>query len=86
MSYQKAMKWNKKHPKGIKQMYMGFDTSESGRPIRHSVAFMECYFEHQAECKAAKLKPPTMDEYYFNQSRYDRILQEATENHETPTN
>ena len=27
MSYEQAMKWHKKHPRGGKAQYMGFDTS-----------------------------------------------------------
>ena len=27
MSYKQAMKWHKKHPKGIPNLYMGFDAS-----------------------------------------------------------
>jgi len=27
MSYAKAMKWGRRNPKGIKQMYMGFNSS-----------------------------------------------------------
>ena len=78
MSYQKMMKWHRKHPKGIKQMYMGFDTSAPGGKIRHSMAFMDCYFEHQAECRAVKIKPPTMDEYYLNERHYNEILRQHT--------
>lgn len=32
MSYAQAMKWAKKHPKGIKQMYFGFAPSETPWP------------------------------------------------------
>ena len=74
------MRWNKKHRKGIKQMFMGFDTSGKNKPINHSVAFIDCYFEHQAECKAAKIKPPTINEYYFNERHYNQILRNNTVN------
>lgn len=80
MSYEKMMKWNRKHPKGIKQMYMGFDTSTPGGKIRHSSAFIDCYFEHREECKKVKIKPPTIDEYYFNERHYNEIIRNNTIN------
>jgi hypothetical protein len=32
MSYKQAMKWAKKHPKGIRHNYMGFDTGSGSWP------------------------------------------------------
>ena len=32
MSYAQAMKWHKKHPRGIRNLYMGFDASSSPLP------------------------------------------------------
>ncbi len=29
MSYAKAMKWHKKHPRGIRNLYLGFDTASA---------------------------------------------------------
>lgn len=32
MSYAQAMRWHRKHPKGIRNLYLGFDCSSSPPP------------------------------------------------------
>ena len=36
MSYEKAMRWHKKHPKGIKNLFMGFDSCSKKTPSMSS--------------------------------------------------
>lgn len=74
MSYAKAMKWNRKHPKGTRQPVL-MHTNSGFWP---SSAFLDHYFEYRAECKAAKIEPAQCEYYYRNGRECDNILREAT--------
>lgn len=79
MSYEKMMKWNKKHPKGIsyKKGWMGFDTSTPGS-FTPSMAFLdENYFPYRERCAKAGIEPASCKDYYYNSRKYDEILGQA---------
>jgi hypothetical protein len=65
MSYTKAMKWNKKHPKGTKQNNI-MHTDSGFWP---SLAFIEEYEEYEEECKKNNVTPLLMREYYKSKLR-----------------
>jgi hypothetical protein len=67
MSYEKAMKWNRKHPKGTKQPILmhtesGFTPSES---------FLVKYFNYRGIAENLGLTPIDCEQYY-NLSNTDR--------------
>ena len=45
MSYAQAMKWHKKHPRGGKAQYMGFDTSSA--PVIKTEAEMRLFHQNK---------------------------------------
>ncbi len=70
MSYEQAIKWNKKHPKGTRQSIIMH--TESG--FTPSNAFLTKYFKYRDNCKKAKIKPAECEEYYKNTEYYNRQL------------
>ncbi len=70
MSYEKAMKWNKKHPKGTKQVCI-MHTNSGFTP---SVAFLETYFEYREECMQKNIEPKSCEYYYNNQTECNNQL------------
>ena len=62
MSYQQAMKWHKKHPKGVRNNYMGFACSSSFWPSR---GYLEKdYDPYVKACQEAGIKPWTCEKHY----------------------
>jgi len=55
MSYKQAMKWHKKHPKGIRNLYFGFDCSTKPKP-KTIAEIIEFYPEYLAFHKKNKSK------------------------------
>ena len=65
MSYAKAMKWNKKHPKGTRQPVI-MHTNSGFTP---STAFLDEYFEYRAECEKEGRTPLECEDYYKTKLR-----------------
>ena len=66
MSYQKAMKWHKKHPKGTKQPML-FSTGSGFWP---SWSFLnDCFFPYLEQCKKEGIEPLECEAYYKLQLR-----------------
>lgn len=65
MSYEKMMKWNRKHRKGTKQPVI-MHTNSGFTP---SLAFLDDYFEYREECKQKGTEPLSCEEYYKSQLR-----------------
>jgi len=70
MSYQKAMKWNRKHPKGTRQPVL-MHTDSGFTP---SNAFLDKYFKYQAECEKIGIKPESCEYYYHNTRECNNLL------------
>ena len=67
MSYAQAMKWSKKHHKGILHNYMGFDSCRGFTP---AIAFLEeDYWPYVAQCKVEGKTPMGCEEYYKTKIR-----------------
>ncbi len=65
MSYKQAMKWHKKHPRGGKPQYMGFDSSSPVK-VKTEQELRDFYPEYVAFHKKQKNsdhKVLTIDEY-----------------------
>ncbi|TKK64858.1 hypothetical protein FC093_21640 [Ilyomonas limi] len=60
MSYKKMMKWQRKHPKGTRQIVIMH--TESG--FQTSAAFMEKYFKHRQQCDVENKEPLDCESYY----------------------
>lgn len=75
MSYEKAMKWNRKHPKGTRQTCI-MHTDSGFTP---SSAYLDSYFEYRKECEDVGIEPAECKEYYYNQRTYNNILKEKQE-------
>lgn len=70
MSYEKMMKWNKKHRKGTKQTVIMH--TESG--FTPSNSFLNRYFDYMAKCETKKISPADCQDYYKNTKQYNYIL------------
>jgi hypothetical protein len=71
MSYAKAMRWHKKHPRGGKPQYMGFATGSGFWP---SQSFLkDRFFPYVEECKKLNVEPFKCEDFY-NASLSGRIL------------
>ncbi len=75
MSYAKAMKWNRKHPKGTRQPVLMH--TESG--FTPSVSFLEKYWRYREQCEVAGIAPAECEDYYRNKDKHDEQLREAAE-------
>lgn len=75
MSYEKMMRWNRKHRKGIsyKRGWMGFDHSVPGR-FTPSAAFLDEYFEYKKECEKRGVEPVSCEKYYHTPNFAKRSL------------
>jgi len=73
MSYEKAMKWNRRHPKGTKQTVI-MHTNSGFTP---SLAFLDDYFEYRGECEAVKIEPIGCEEYYRDKGEAKEALRGA---------
>ena len=62
MSYNKMMKWMKKHPKGTRQTFIMH--TESG--FTPSVSFLEKYFKYREGCEKENVKPVDCEAYYHS--------------------
>jgi hypothetical protein len=62
MSYEQMMKWNRKHPRGGKRQYMGFDSSSGFTPSH--AWLVEDYQPYLDKCKAEGITPMGCKEYY----------------------
>jgi len=60
MSYEKAMKWNKKHPKGTKQPILMH--TESG--FTPSNSFLNRYFQYREQAENLGFQPIECERYY----------------------
>ena len=63
MSYEKMIKWNKKHRKGTKQTVIMH--TESG--FWPSNTFMDKYFKYQQQCVTDGVQPLDCETYYKSQ-------------------
>ncbi len=70
MSYEKAMKWNRKHPKGTTQPILMH--TESG--FTPSMVFLDKYFNYRNKCEVAGITPADCEDYYHNQRMYNEKL------------
>lgn len=70
MSYEKMMKWNRKHRKGTRQPVLMH--TESG--FTPSIAFLDKYFKYREQCEAAGIEPAGCEEYYNNRQKHNEIL------------
>lgn len=70
MSYAKAMKWNRKHPKGTRQPILMH--TESGWTPSNS--YLTKYFEYRERCEKAGIEPAECKEYYYNTRKYNLLL------------
>jgi len=70
MSYEKAMKWNKKHPKGTQQPVLMH--TESG--FTPSYSFLNRYFNYRERCETAGIEPAGCQEYYNDQREFESQL------------
>jgi hypothetical protein len=75
MSYEKAMKWNRKHPKGTRQPMLMH--TESG--FTPSLSYLDEYFKYRALCEIAGIEPAECKEYYYNSREHNQTLREAQE-------
>lgn len=65
MTYQKMMKWQKKHPKGTRQTVV-MHTNNGFQP---SVTFLGKYFKYRQRCEAENKVPLYCEGYYFTSLR-----------------
>lgn len=66
MSYTKAMKWNKKHPKGTRQVCI-MHTNSGFTP---AIAWLnEDWFPYLEKCKKENIEPMECEEYYKSKLR-----------------
>lgn len=73
MSYEKMMKWNKKHRKGTRQNVI----MHTGSGFWPSAMFLDKYFKYREECEDAGIEPVGDEFYYNNRGRCNEILREA---------
>jgi hypothetical protein len=71
MSYAKAMKWNRKHPKGTRQPVLMH--TESG--FTPSISFLDKYFNYRERAEAAGIEPHECEFYYHNKNKCEDQLQ-----------
>jgi hypothetical protein len=64
MSYEKMMKWNKKHTKGTRQPTL-FHTNSGFTP---SKAFLDKYFIYRENCQKEGIEPLKCEEYYHSKT------------------
>lgn len=72
MSYAQAMRWHKKHPRGGKAQYMGFDTSSA--PLFKTEAEIREF--HRTEYTAYHLKNKTDRAIVQSEDAYVKTRQE----------
>jgi hypothetical protein len=65
MSYEQAMKWNRRHPKGTRQPIL----MSTGSGFWPSGAFLDDYFKYREKCKAEDKEPLECEQYYNSQIR-----------------
>jgi hypothetical protein len=65
LSYKQMMHWHRKHPRGGKPQYMGFDSCNGFTPA-HSW-LVEDYQPYLEKCKVEGIVPLSCKEYYDSQ-------------------
>jgi len=64
------MKWNRKHPKGTRQVCIMH--TESG--FTPSASFLDKYFIYREKCEKAAIIPAECEQYYKDKNFYNQQL------------